>query len=206
MGGPAVSLQWAFIDSKYSKFVANSRRLQFILTADGMNPFRNKNCFWSTWPVFATIANPPPWLMTKNFFLLLCLLIPGMDQPTGEQFDIFLQPLFEELKTLWVVGVDMRDATSFMGQPMFKCFGVLLFTTHDLPGHGIVAGLATKGYMGCVHNGPQTFRCYSHSLQKVVYNSQYRRWLNFEHKFQRHVELFSGNPKLCPPPIASTAS
>ena len=65
----------------------------------------------------------------------------------------------------------MRDASAFMGQPVFKCFGILMFTAHDLPGYGIVAGLATKGYMGCVHCGPQTVARYSHSLRKVVYNS-----------------------------------
>ena len=67
----------------------------------------------------------------------------------------------------------MRDAIAFMGQSVFKCFGVLLFTTHDLRGYGIVASLATKGYMGCVHCGPQTVECYSRNLRKVVYNSQY---------------------------------
>ena len=204
MRGPADSPQWAFIDSKYAKFASDPRRLRFILTADGVNPFGNKSCNWSTWPVIATIANLPPWLMTKNFFLLLCLLIPGREQPSGEQFDIFLQPLLEELKTLWVVGVDMRDAATFMGQPVFKCFGILMFTAHDLPGYGIVAGLATKGYMGCVHCGPQTVARYSHSLRKVVYNSQYRRWLNPEHEFRRHVQLFGGNPEMRPPPASST--
>ena len=205
MRGPADSPQWAFIDSKYPEFAADPRRLRFILSADGVNPFGNKNCSWSTWPVIATIANLPPWLMTKNFFLLLCLLIPGREQPTGEQFDIFLQPLLEELNTLWVVGVGMRDAAAFMGQPVFKCFGVLLFTTHDLPGYGIVAGLATKGYKGCVHCGPQTVARYSRSLRKVVYNSEYRRWLNAEHRFRSDDELFGGNPELRPPPVPSTA-
>ena len=88
--------------------------------------------------------------------------------------DIFLQPLLEELKTLRVVGINVRDATTFMGQPVFKCFEVLIFRTHDLPGYGIVASLATKGYMGCVHSGPQTVGHYSRSLRKVIYNFQYQ--------------------------------
>ena len=61
-----------------------------------------------------TIANLPPWCMTKFFFMSLCLLIPGKEAVKGAEFDVFFEPLLEELKELWFEGVRMRDASGFL--------------------------------------------------------------------------------------------
>ena len=42
-------------------------------------------------------------------FMMLSLLIPGPRQP-GNDIDIYLAPLIEDLKTLWEVGVQAYDA------------------------------------------------------------------------------------------------
>jgi hypothetical protein len=54
------------------------------------------------------VANPeflyylPPYLVTKKFFIQLCILISGKDAPTLESIEIVLQPLIEELQKLWI--------------------------------------------------------------------------------------------------------
>jgi hypothetical protein len=48
-----------------------------------------------------------PWLTTKKHFMMLSLIIPEPIVITCEQFDIFIEPLMEELKMLWDVGVNM---------------------------------------------------------------------------------------------------
>ena len=41
--------------------------------------------------------------------MMLSLLISGPKKP-GNDIDVYLQPLIEDLKTLWEVGVDAYDA------------------------------------------------------------------------------------------------
>ena len=45
----------------------------------------------------------------KRKFMMLTLLISGPKQP-GNDIDIFLQPLIDDLKMLWDVGVEVYDA------------------------------------------------------------------------------------------------
>jgi hypothetical protein len=44
---------------------------------------------------------------------MLSLIIPDPQRVIGAQFDTYLEPLMEELKLLWEVGVHVRDATAF---------------------------------------------------------------------------------------------
>ena len=68
------------------------------LAADGVNPFKLQRSTWSTWPVMLLNYSIPPWLTTKNFFIMLVLLIPGKQSVTAQFFDVYLAPLVEELQ------------------------------------------------------------------------------------------------------------
>jgi hypothetical protein len=48
-------------------FGDDARNAHFVLAADGVNPFKQTNSIWSTWPVTLLNYNLPPWLCT-NFF------------------------------------------------------------------------------------------------------------------------------------------
>ena len=67
------------------------------LALDGVNPFRNQSLSHSTWPVVMLNYNLPPWLVTKNFFMMLTLLIPGKESVTDKNVDVYVAPLIEEL-------------------------------------------------------------------------------------------------------------
>ena len=73
---------------------------------------------------------------------MLSLLIPSPHQP-GNEIDIYLKPLVNELKELWEEGVETYDAYS---KKHFQMHVTLLLTIHDYPGFGNVFGWRTKGY------------------------------------------------------------
>ena len=75
------------------------------------------------------IYNIPPWLCMKITFMLLSLLISGPRQP-GNDIDVYLAPLIEDLKLLWEVGIEAFDAYK---KEFFTLKVVLLWTISDFP-------------------------------------------------------------------------
>ncbi len=62
-----------------------------------MNPFGEKSNACSTSPVLFLNYNLPPWPVTKKFFLLLLMIIPGPNNEKSSNFDVYLAPVFDEL-------------------------------------------------------------------------------------------------------------
>ena len=63
------------------------------------------------WLVVLIPYNLPPWICMKQTFFMLSLLIPGPTSP-GNDIDIYLQPLIDELNDLWDVGVETYNAST----------------------------------------------------------------------------------------------
>ena len=80
----------------------------------------------------------------SNF--MMALLIPGPKSP-GKHFDVFLQPLGEELLELWE-GVRTYDALS---EKMFDLHAAVLWCIHDYPALSTLSGRTTRGYFACIH-------------------------------------------------------
>ncbi|XP_050387384.1 uncharacterized protein LOC126803657 [Argentina anserina] len=83
------------------------------------------------------IYNLPPNVCMSSENLMLSLLIPGPRQP-GNDIDVYLQPLRDDLVKLWN-GVEMYDAYS---KAMFNLRAILLWTINDFPAYGNLSGLA----------------------------------------------------------------
>ena len=105
--------------------------LRLGLAADGINPFKNLSSVYSCWPVMLVVYNLPPWLCLKDDNTLLTLLIPGPRQP-GNDIDIYLEPLVEDLKELWNKGVVVYDAYE---ERYFNLKAMLLWTVNDFPAY-----------------------------------------------------------------------
>jgi len=62
-------------------------------------------------------------MVTKRFFLMLALLIHGIESVTSENVDVYLAPLIEELQQLWegVDAVDIRGGMDSKGCCLVKC-------------------------------------------------------------------------------------
>ncbi|KAA3450247.1 transposase family TNP2 [Gossypium australe] len=80
------------------------------------------------WPVFVVPYNLPPWACMDEPNLMMALLIPGPTSP-GKDFDVFLEPLVEDLIMLWK-GVPTYDAFS---DKMFNLSAAVLWCIHDYP-------------------------------------------------------------------------
>ena len=76
---------------------------------------------------------------------MLTLLIPGPKSP-GKDMDVFLRPLVDELKELWINGVETRDGRN---NNMFKMHAALLWTVNDFPARSSLSGWSGQGYKAC---------------------------------------------------------
>ena len=104
----ANSLQWKTIDRLYPDFGKEPRNLRLGFVLDGMNPFDNLSSNHSSWPVLLMIYNLPPWLCMKRKCMMLSMMITG-PRPSGNDIDVYLTPLIEELRKLWVDRVNAFD-------------------------------------------------------------------------------------------------
>ena len=153
MRHPVDSVAWDLVNAEWPSFSNEERNLRLGLSTDGFNPFSNLSTTYSVWPVMLVMYNLPPWLCMKQDNILLTLIIPGSKQP-GNDIDIYLEPLIEDLKTLWVDGVDAYDA---FDDSNFKLKAMLMWTIQDFPAYGNLAGCKTKGSCSCPLCGKNTY-------------------------------------------------
>ncbi|XP_073137486.1 uncharacterized protein [Henckelia pumila] len=123
---PADSPAWKLVDHKWPDSASESRNLRLAISADRINPHSLMSSAYSCWPVVMITYNLPPWLCMKRKFMILTLLIFGPKQP-GNDINVYLAPLVDDLKCLWEIGVDSYDAyrkeyfslrVSYYGQSM----------------------------------------------------------------------------------------
>ncbi|KAL4583243.1 hypothetical protein LXL04_007811 [Taraxacum kok-saghyz] len=139
----ADSPQWRNIDNKYPEFGNEMRNIRFGLSSDEINPFGNMSSRHSTWPVHLCIYNLPPWLCMKRKYIMMSLLIQGPTQP-GNDIDVYMSPLIDDLKTLWSSGVDVYDAYK---KEQFQLRAMIFCTISDFPAYGNLSGYKTKEFM-----------------------------------------------------------
>ena len=108
MSHPADGEAWKDFDTREPSFADDPRNLRLALATDGFNPFGNMSTQYSMWPVLLTPLNLPPWECVNPANCFMSLLIPG-PKSLGKDFDLFLEPLIEELLDLWK-GVSTYDA------------------------------------------------------------------------------------------------
>jgi hypothetical protein len=94
---PADSDACQTLDRFDPKFARDPRSVYLGLSTDGFQSHSNDSHSYSCWPVFVMPYNLPPDKCLKEGFIFLALVIPSPREPK-KQMNIFLQPLFEELK------------------------------------------------------------------------------------------------------------
>ena len=175
----------------YPEFRNLESSLRLGLIADGVCPHGNQSSRHSTWIILLAIYNFPAWLSTKKFFLNLSILIPGPKAPTSDTIDIYLKPLVRELLELWD-GVPALNMSKPVGERRFTLRAMLLWTVHDFPALGLIAGQVVKGYVACPVCGAGTCAHYSQALKKMIYLGN-RRFLPEGHRFRRARAAFDNN-------------
>jgi hypothetical protein len=193
---PADSTQWRNIDRKYKKpFAEDVRNIRFGLSTDGMNPFSNMSSSHSTWPMTLCIYNLPPWLCMKWKYIMMPVLIPGPRQP-GNDIDVYLKPLMEDLVILWNDGVQVWDAYK---RENFTLRAMLFVTIQDWPALGNLSGQTVKGYCACVHCLDETESLWLKNSRKMVYLG-HRKFLRKDHPYRSNRRAFDGKVETRSPP------
>ncbi|XP_074377749.1 uncharacterized protein LOC141719270 [Apium graveolens] len=152
-----------------------------------MNPYRTLSSTHSTWTVLLTIYNLPPWLCMKRKYIMLTLLIPGPKE-AGNNIDVYLQPLIEDLKLLWDQGEKMYDAYS---QIYFNFRAMIFCTISDFPGYGNLSGYTIKGAKACPIYEDATIDLRLKNCKKNVYMG-HRTFLPLTHPYRKRKNDFDG--------------
>ncbi|XP_062085438.1 uncharacterized protein LOC133791534 [Humulus lupulus] len=197
MRHPADGKAWKDFDRSNPTFAMEPRNVRLGLAADGFNPFGNMSLSYSMWPVVLTTYNLPPWLCMKETNFMLTLLIHG-PHSLGKDFDVFLRPLVDELKELWVNGVQTRDVVD---GSFFKLRAALLWTINDFPARSSLSGWSGQGYTACPTCNVSTP---SVRLQNKVAFYGHRHFLPMGHQIRKKKKLYGSVEKRPPPEEFST--
>ncbi|XP_074362564.1 uncharacterized protein LOC141702850 [Apium graveolens] len=181
---PADAQTWKEVDVRWPDFSSDPRNLRLDLSSNGFNLFRSCNLDYSCWPVLMLIYNLPPWLCMKRKYIMLCLLIFGSTQP-GNDIDVFLQTLIDDLKKLWH-GKQVYDAYK---NEQFLLRGILLWTISDYPAYSNLSGNIIKGYNGCPICVDQKKATRLVNYRKCVV-MRHRRWFPRHHPYRRKKQDF----------------
>ena len=73
------------------------------------------------------VYNLPPWMCMKQTYTMMSLLIPDLTE-LGNDIDVYMQPLIEELKDLWVNGVETYDISK---KQNFQMRAAVLWTINN---------------------------------------------------------------------------
>jgi hypothetical protein len=141
---PTNSEAWQTLDRFDPEFARDLRSVRLGLLMDGFQPHSNDSHPYSWWPVFVMSYNLPLDKCLKEGFIFLALVIPG-PRESKKQMNIFLQPLFEELKKLWQ-GVDAYDSHL---RCRFTLRASYLWSIHDYLGYDKFVGWCVHGRLNC---------------------------------------------------------
>ncbi|XP_074351416.1 uncharacterized protein LOC141690524 [Apium graveolens] len=125
--------------------------------------------------------------------------LEGIPAKPGNDIDVYLQPLIEDLQKLWH-GKQVYDAFK---KESFILRGILLWTISDYPALGNLSGNIIKGYNVCVVCVDKTKATRLATYKKTVV-MRHRRWLPRNHPYRRQKAAFDNTMEKLSEPIPLT--
>ncbi|CAL2256796.1 unnamed protein product [Prunus armeniaca] len=174
MSHPTDSPSWKLVDDKWPEFGKEPRNLRLALSSDGFNPHSSLSSKYSCWPVISVTYNLPPWLCMKRKFMMLTLLISDPKQPRND-IDVYLEPLIDDLKSLWDEIRGVYDA--HIGE--YFTLKACRICSDDTPSHRLKNG------------------------HKICYIG-HRKWLPTYHPYRRQRAALNKKPEYGTPPESLT--
>ncbi|XP_071713737.1 uncharacterized protein [Rutidosis leptorrhynchoides] len=128
----------------------------------------------------------------------MSLLIQGPKQP-GNDIDVYLQPLVDEMMELWSTGIHVYDAYK---KEYFQLRAMLFCTINDFPAYGNLSGYSTKGKKACPIREENTHSIWLTNCKKLAF-MEHQRELAENHPYHKKADLFDGTieDRKLPPPL-----
>jgi Transposase family tnp2 len=127
----------------------------------------------------------------KIKYLMMSLLISGPRQP-GNDIDVYLTPLIEDLQKLWKEGVEVYD--SYLKE-YFPLHAIVVCTVNDYPALANLSGYKNKGAKACVICQEDTHTIRLTNYKKNIYMG-HRRHLAQNHPYRDWTTKFDGKEEL----------
>ncbi|XP_072060350.1 uncharacterized protein [Arachis hypogaea] len=182
-------------NATHTLFAEEPRNVRLGLATDGFNPFGALSSTNSVWPVFLIPYNLSPWMCMNHTSFILSMIILGK-KSSGNNIDVYLQPLIDELKDLWNDGVETFDSSS---ENTFRMHAVLMWTISDFPGLGMLSGWNTHTGFACPTCNFDFYPCYLRHSSKWCFMG-HRRFLGRNHKFRLNCVRFDESTEERGPP------
>lgn len=135
----------------------------------------------------------------KRKFMMLSLLISEPKQP-GNDIDVYLTPLIEDLKIMWEIGVEVYDGYR---KECFNLRAMLFGTINDFPAYGNLSGYSIKGQCACPICEESTNWMRLKHCKKNVFLG-HRRFLPYSHQYRGWRNAFNGKSEEGKAPLAPT--
>ena len=133
----------------------------------------------------------------KSEFLFLTVLIPGPSDPR-HKIDVYLQPLIDDLCTLWNDGIPTFDVSL---KQNFLMKVALIWTINDFPDYGMLSGWTNVGKLGCPICMERSKSFTTLNFNKVFYFDCHRQFLLLNHAYRRSKKSYKkGRVETSPPP------
>lgn len=124
----------------------------------------------------------------KDYNFIMTLLITGPKEP-GNDINVYLQPMIDELKELWVEEMDTYDTS--IGRT-FRLHVALLWTINDFLAYTNMFGWSTKGKIACPTCNEETVSRWLNNSHKTCYMG-HRRYLELNHPWRYDHEIHEGD-------------
>ena len=118
-------------------------------------------------------------------------MIVGPRQP-GNDIDMYLTPLIEDLRKLWVEGVDVYDQSV---QQTFRLRVMIFCTINDFPAYGNLSEYSVKGHHTCPICEKNTNYIQLKHGKKTIY-TRHQRFLKHFHPYWRLKKAFNGQNEI----------
>ena len=124
-------------------------------------------------------------IIVTTFSMFLSCIVPGPSNPT-DGIDVFLQPLVDDLRRLWVGELTYEIAK----KENFTLREALMWTINDFPAYGMLSGWSTHGRLACPHCMEDTKAFYLKNGGKNSWFDCHRCFTPDNHEFRRKRNRF----------------
>jgi len=183
---PSDGEAWKCFNSVHPHFSAELRNVRLRLCTDEFNPFGSFAAPYSCWPVILTVYNLPPGMCMRPKFMFLSIVIPGPSS-LGQNIDVCLRPLIDELAQLWSSGALTYDVSR---KRNFLMRVALMWTINDFSAYRMLSAWSTHGKLACPYCMENNKAFTLANRGKASFFDCHCRFLPLNHRYRKNRKDF----------------